>query len=280
MRPALTLALALLTLAPLSSCTHKEHAAHRTASAEEIARLRKEKGLTKAPVKASGSGGSGEVGGRYVPMDTVENPGTIKGVVSYTGSLTDPVEVITKDKSTCEHHEHVNRPSHALLVKDGRLQNALVYLSDIRTGKKMVPGQVTVENRECRFEPRVQVAFQGGTVSALNSDAVLHNTHMFLKVGNRDLFNIALPRKGQEIKKKLKYRGLVDVKCDAHNWMQGWIYVAGNPYATVTDERGEFTLTDVPAGTYTAKVWHELLGEKEVKVTVTAGGTAELKVEM
>jgi hypothetical protein len=44
-----------------------------------------------------------------------------------------------------------------------------------------------------------------------------------------------------------------------------------NPYFAVTDENGNFTIADVPPGSYTLAVWHERLGEKSQPVTVAAG---------
>jgi len=49
---------------------------------------------------------------------------------------------------------------------------------------------------------------------------------------------------------------------------------------TVTDANGAFKLTDVPAGSYDVKVWHETLGEATVKVTVAAGAEAKADFEL
>ena len=56
--------------------------------------------------------------------------------------------------------------------------------------------------------------------------------------------------------------------------------MVSNPYAAVTGDNGDFKLTDVPAGKYTLKVWHEGLGEKTIPVTVEAGKDAKVSVEL
>ena len=76
------------------------------------------------------------------------------------------------------------------------------------------------------------------------------------------------------MKKPVKKTGLVDIKCDAHEWMQGYLYVTDHPYAVVTDANGAVSLSDGPAGEYTLKAWHEKLGFKSQKITVKAGDTA------
>ena len=43
---------------------------------------------------------------------------------------------------------------------------------------------------------------------------------------------------------------------------------------------GAFSISDVPAGDYTLVVWQEQIGTKEMPVTVTAGGTTELDVDL
>ena len=39
--------------------------------------------------------------------------------------------------------------------------------------------------------------------------------------------------------------------------MNAEMFVAPHPYYTVTDESGEFQLTDVPPGEYVIEAWHE-----------------------
>ena len=37
------------------------------------------------------------------------------------------------------------------------------------------------------------------------------------------------------------------MRCDAHNWMQGWIVVKDNPYYTLTDEQREMFVSSLTA---------------------------------
>jgi plastocyanin len=210
----------------------------------------------------------------YQALDSVTDGGTIQGTISYNGSLTDEVVDIVSDKSVCEDPATPGkRKTDSLLAKNGKLQNAVVTLTDIKSGKGFEQQTVTLNNQGCMFEPRITLMRKGDIVAATNSDPVLHNTHLYLKrkTGNKELENIALASKGAVVKKKVKKAGLVDVKCDAHRWMQGWIVVTDHPYSALTDANGSFSLTDVPPGDYTLRVWHEKLSAKEVKVSVAAG---------
>jgi len=162
---------------------------------------------------------------------------------------------------------------------------AVAMLDGITAGKKMeMPSNLVFDNMGCRFEPHVLVAPMGANLKVQNDDDMLHNSHFFLMEGanKKNLINMALPKKGQVIEntKILRKDGLVSVQCDAHDFMQGYIWVVPNPYAEVTNDKGAFHLTDVPAGTYKLKVWHEGLGEKTVSVTVEAGKDAKVTVEL
>jgi hypothetical protein len=203
----------------------------------------------------------------------VTGGGSIEGTVTYAGTEKDTTITVTKDDATCALHgkEH---PAETLVVKDGKLANAIVWIDGITAGKPFTPGTVTIDNMNCTFHPHVLVGWLGGKIAAHNSDPILHNTNMSFVEGNKPIGNVALPTQGQTIEKDLKKTGMVAIKCDAHEWMSAHMLVAEHPYATVTDENGKFSFTDVPPGTYTVKFWHERLGDKSAQVTVAAGAAA------
>ncbi len=220
----------------------------------------------KSPAKSSA----------YQALESVDDGGTVSGTVLYKGGDADASVKISKDQTTCDPSGKGNRTAGSLIVADGKLKNAVVFLSDIKKGKSFDAQDVTVDNVECKFTPHVTVARKGDTLIARNSDPVLHNANMVIRKGSkrRPWENVPLPQKDSTVKKPVKKTGLVDIKCDAHEWMQGYLYVTDHPYAVVTDATGAFSLSDVPAGDYTLKAWHEKLGFKSQKITVKAGDSA------
>ena len=215
----------------------------------------------------------------YEPS-AVSNGGTIKGVIQAKGkSGADEKIAVTKDVSYCG----AEVPAEKLLVAaDGSLENAVVMLDGISAGKPLESGDFVITNDKCRFVPHVMVAPRGAIMKVRNDDPVLHNSHFYLVQADakKNVINLALPRKGVEIGKKkiLRKPGLLSVQCDAHDFMQAWIWVVEHPYAVVTSAGGGFVLEDVPAGSYKLRVWHETLGEKTVDVVVEAGKTASVDV--
>ncbi len=231
---------------------------------------------TKVVVSTRGKS-SGRKPGYTVAAD-LSKAGTVSGVISATKAGPDPIVKVTKDNAICEHHkEEIERPKGSILVKNGHVKNAVVWLAGVKEGKAFSAGSVTVENVGCDFQPRIQVARKGDTLVASNSDNTMHNTNVRLVNPSVSIMNVALPQKGSKQSERIKFKGNISVTCDAHPWMQAYVYVTTHPYATVTDENGAFEFAQVPDNGkgYTLKVWHEELGEKVLKgVTFNQTGVA------
>ena len=207
----------------------------------------------------------------------VANGGTIKGQVRITGEIPKlPPQPVFKQQEVCGD----TMPDERLVVGEkGALRNVVVSLTNVSTGRPVARDQVvTLDNVKCAFVPHVASATVGQMLVLRNSDPFLHDAHALL--GSETLFNVAIP-KGHTVRKPLAYPGLVRINCNIrHTWMHAYLYVGENPYHAVTDSSGNFTIDQVPAGTYTLRVWHELLGSLDRQVTVEPGKTATVDVEM
>lgn len=209
--------------------------------------------------------------GAYVGGD-VANGGSISGAVLFEGTVPKPKKLkVTKDKKRCDQSPKFDQ---SLVARDGKLVNAVVYIREIEKGKKMDMSGVTLDQNGCEYQPHVLAVPAGADVTILNPDKVLHNIHTYSKV-NKPM-NRAQPKFKKKLKVKFDKPEIMEVKCDVHGWMGGWIFVAGNPYYSVTGEDGAFSLTDVPAGSYKVELWHETLGTQSVEVDVKAGETAKV----
>jgi hypothetical protein len=72
----------------------------------------------------------------------------------------------------------------------------------------------------------------------------------------------------------------VRIDCDAHGWMEGWIYVVDNPYHATTGPDGKFSITDVPPGEYTLVAVQPSTGPVETKLSVKSGEATKLEIEL
>jgi hypothetical protein len=136
-----------------------------------------------------------------------------------------------------------------------------------------------VMNEKCSFSPRVQVVRPNATIVTSSKDPILHTTNAMTE-GGKNLFNVAVPVPGIKIPKPLNTPpGLVRLVCNTHPWMRGYIVVT-DEMAAVTGADGSFTLSNVPAGTYELRIWHESLKGAPQKVTITAGQPASANFEL
>ena len=206
----------------------------------------------------------------------VTGGGSITGKVVFNGTPGTRKIIPTKDLDVC------GVPYEETLIQvgpDKSVHNAVVYLVDIAKGKAW-PAQAKppeIDNVKCKFEPHIQV-IRAGKLDVVNSDPMLHNTHGYY--GRRTAFNLALPNKGQRIPVELTRAGQVRIDCDAHGWMEAWIYVVDNPYYAVTSADGKFTVVDIPAGTYKLVAAQPFTGPVEQSVTVAAGKPSDLNIEL
>jgi plastocyanin len=167
-------------------------------------------------------------------------------------------------------------PDETLVVaKDGGLANAVVSIEGV-PGAATKPSTATIDQTGCRYQPHVQAVSTGSSLVMGNSDPLLHNVHAYH--GDRTVFNAAMPIPNMKLPpKKLDKAGVVNLKCDAgHAWMSAYIVVKPHGFVAVTGADGTFKIEGVPAGSYTAEIWHEKLGTKKVQVTVAADGKATL----
>jgi plastocyanin len=202
----------------------------------------------------------------------VKDGGSISGTVKYKGSAPAPKKLeVSKDKEVCGKTPKVDQ---SLVVNNGNLANAVVTITDIKSGKKIDAKKVTLDQKGCEYQPHVLAFPAGSTVEILNPDGILHNVHSYSKVNSP--FNMAQPKFKKNLDVKIDKPEAIEVKCDVHGWMQGWLVATESPYVAVTDNSGNFKLTDVPPGSYTVEVWHEKLGKNTQKVTVKAKEDAKV----
>jgi len=207
---------------------------------------------------------------------TVAGGGSIEGQVIYKGAVQTRKIIPNKDVEVCG---GIREEALIEVGPNQEVQNAAVYLVDVAKGKAWPPASKPPEldNIKCEFVPHVQV-IPAGALDVVNKDPVLHNTHGYY--GNRTAFNMAQPNQGQSIPTELTRTGTVRVDCDAHGWMEGWVYVVDNPYYALTGPDGKFSITDVPPGTYKLVAVQSFTGPVEQSVTVASGKPTTLTIEL
>lgn len=205
----------------------------------------------------------------------VSNGGSIAGVIKFKGTAPAPKPLtVNKDTEVCGKTAKLD-PS--LVVAGDNLVDAVVYLTDIKKGKKMELAKVTMDQNGCEYKPHVIAFPAGSSVDFLNPDGILHNVRTNSKINTP--MNMAQPKFKKTMTQKFDKPEAIPVRCDVHSWMSGWLFVAANPYFQLTDKSGAYKLADVPPGDYTLEVWHGTLGKQSKKITVKAKEEAKADFE-
>lgn len=204
--------------------------------------------------------------------------GVVLATVNYRGKVLPAKKIL----ATPECVSQTQKPlmSESLLVQNGKLKNAFVWISQGLEGKKFpTPTEpLVIDQRECAYRPHVVGVRVGQPITFLNSDPFLHNIHSLAKENDR--FNLSLASQNQTITRKLmKPEVMFHSKCDIHPWMVGYIGVVEHPYFGVSDETGTIKLQEVPEGNYVVSVWHETLGTKTEPVEIKPGVEVKLNFE-
>ena len=178
------------------------------------------------------------------------------------------------------------------VATDRGLKDTVVMLVNVTKGKPFKFEPPTIEARDCRFLPFVNVVKDQSEVNVVNLDPVFHDIQAYetSHLGPRVLFNTPLPMNphhkrnigadshehlaGQpmrEVIRMTKGRRIFVMQCGFHAYMESWGMAVDNPYFAITQADGTFSLHDVPPGDYTLVAWHPGVGTvTEKKVTVPA----------
>jgi hypothetical protein len=204
----------------------------------------------------------------------ISKKGQLTGTVLLSGKYDRPPPLkVVKSRSFCG----LTVPNETLLVDSGGgVRNAVVTMSPLDRAVTVQPGRIVLDNKHCAFTPHVQVATVGSELILKNSDPILHTVHA--RLGTNTLFNVGLPR-WRQVLKVLDRPGVVKIDCDVlHTWMSAAIVVVSTPYFAVTSENGSFSINGISAGSYDVEIWHEGLGTKTGRVSVSESATNSVEI--
>jgi plastocyanin len=157
------------------------------------------------------------------------------------------------------------------VTDSGGLRYVVVYLREAPVGVRS-HAEVVLDQRGCTYAPHVLSAAAGQTVVFRNSDMTLHSIHV-RPTANPE-FNIGQPRRSMETRRVFDNPEIgIPIRCDVHPWVTAFLSVFAHPYHTTTDAGGNFTIGQIPDGTYVIEARHEVLGTLTREVTI-AGGRA------
>lgn len=153
------------------------------------------------------------------------------------------------------------------------IENAVVYATPTAGLSKAEKnaGEAQVDQIDKEFIPHISVVQRGARVDFPNHDRIRHHVYSF---SDAKTFEIPL-YKGRPVSPiAFDKKGVVDLGCNIHDWMSGYVFVTDTPYYAMTDKRGKLSLADLPDGEYELRVWHPDMKEKveDTSQTVRVSG--------
>ena len=221
------------------------------------------------------------------------NTGTIKGKVVWGGAEAPPQKTLVevgkanKDGNVCAAKAPI--PDNKLVVdpKTKGVKYVVVYLvkpkgenPDAAKALLAKAPEAVIDQQNCEFLPFVTAVHQDQKVVFKSSDPVSHNVHL-TPFTNKPI-NQMLPPKGEMAQKFVAERRAIQMTCDIHPWMTGYLLVFDHPFFATTGDDGTFEIKGVPAGAQSYVVWLSSAGYVNSKkgpgdpVNVEAGKTADL----
>jgi plastocyanin len=135
-----------------------------------------------------------------------------------------------------------------------------------------------VTQRNKAFIPHVLAIPVGTKVSFRNDDPIFHNIFSLSKPND---FDTGLYKQGASYSQVFHKAGPVQLLCNIHSSMIGYVYVVDTPYYAQADISGAFTIKGVPPGEYELSVWHEGSSKDfHQKLTVGADGARGVAIKV
>jgi plastocyanin len=140
------------------------------------------------------------------------------------------------------------------------------------------PQKRMIDQRNLKFIPTVVAVMVGESVDFPNNDKSWHN--VYSKGGAND-FDLGLYPPGKTRSKKFDKPGVSRILCNAHPDMEAFVVVKDHPFFSVTDNRGNYQIENVPLGKVRVQTWYPNLEVRSETVEIVRDGEVfALNVEL
>ncbi len=199
--------------------------------------------------------------------------GSLAGTVLLLGTAPEPKKIDMSPDPAC-YETNPDPATESFVVSDGHLANVLIYVkaSSVLDGLSFeIPvSHVVLDQRGCRYLPRVVGAQVNQVLEIRNSDNTTQNVHATPR--NNPDWNQTQVSLSEPLTHRFTHSEIaVPFKSNQHPWMKAYVGVFAHPFFAVSDRNGAFTIEGLPPGNYTIGAWHEEFGEKTYDVTIYPG---------
>lgn len=152
--------------------------------------------------------------------------------------------------------------------------SAWVYVEDVQ---RPAQRSAAMNQRDRAFVPGALVVTKGSNVAFPNVDPIFHNV---FSMTTGTTFDLGSYPQGESRTLTMTRTGQIDVFCNLHPQMRGYIFVVPNSMFVKVGDDGRFTLPRVPVGNRRIGVWAPGAAPVVKKVTIAKDQRARLDFEL
>jgi hypothetical protein len=239
-----------------------------------------EEGTDDQALQTATTASAGTAAAQPVAAAAPAEGATITGKVTLQGAVPAMPTLQMAADPYCQ-SQHASAPAkdeEVVVGPQGELANVFLYVKNVPGNYPAPSTPVVLDQRGCQYHPHAIVLQVGQPLQIKNSDATLHNIHALPNINSQ--FNEGQPVQGMVSTKKFDKAEVTPfrVKCDVHGWMKAFMAVLPNPFYSVSQGDGTFTISGLPPGNYTIVAWHEKYGQQEQQVTVAPKETKTVSI--
>lgn len=155
--------------------------------------------------------------------------------------------------------------------------NVVVYLTPKTPMQNNTSNEIMLMDQvNTQFSPHILTIQKDTQVHFPNSDSVKHHVYSFSPAKT---FELRLYKALNADPLLFAKSGAVELGCNIHDWMLGYVFVVDTPYFGKTDITGNLTL-DLPDGEYQLDVWHPRIQDEfsSLSTQVVLPGVTEIQI--
>ena len=227
-----------------------------------------------------------QIPGEYKVAE-VNDGGSISGRVTLTGPV---------PRARSFHLIHAPNIQFCARISDGKghrilkdftvsensgLKDTVISIQGIKKGKP-IPTKMQVFNIDrCHSDQYVIGVRNGENILVENKDPIRHEIVTY-EINDASYVtqksNKAIIKQSSQIRSAYvgKDADQFLIKCNLHPFLQTRGFMVDNPYYAISDEDGNFSLKDIPPGTYDVLAWHPFIPTRKGTVTIEEGKMSKI----